>query len=77
MNETGVAHMTAEHMIAAALAAPKTHAVVTHSLMVRNAATTRAALLLPKASQFGERRKIGRDLISPRNGSRRCRGNIA
>jgi len=61
--------MTAEQLIAAALAAPKTHAVVTtyadgreRRFDTRNAGSA-------ENHAVGERRKIGRDLIDRNTGA--------
>jgi hypothetical protein len=62
--------MTAMDRIAAALAAPKTHAVVTH---YRGGATrrheTRSAATAENYA-IGERRKIGRNLLDRETGAR-------
>lgn len=56
--------MTAEQMIAAALAMPHTHAVVTKYADGTARRFTTRSLKTAENHAIGERRKIGRDLIS-------------
>lgn len=60
--------MTAEQMIAAALAKPKTHIVVSTYADGATYKHETASLAQAENWAIGERRKIGRDLISRETG---------
>jgi hypothetical protein len=64
MTETGDIHMNAMNLINAALAMPHTHAVVTKFADGGERKFTTRNLASAQNFAVGERRKIGKDLIS-------------